>query len=178
MKVLDLLAEIEEICDTASKMPLVSNKILIDKSEMLEIIKEIRQVLPEEIQQAQFVMNERQRILEQAKQEYELLLKDAEKQAEQMVDQNEITVQAKQRAREIMTNAENKSLQLKMGTFEYIDKALYDFQTQVDQLHEKYFGDMIENLQRTFDEINNRLQHNREEIKNLAYKTQVDGEQA
>ena len=175
MKVLDLLAEIEEICDTSAGVPLMSNKILVDKGEMLEIVKEVRQVLPEEVQQAQFVMNERQRILEQAKEEYELLIQDAEKQAAQMVDQNEITVQAKQRAREIMTKAENQSMQLKMGTFEYIDKTLYDFQTQVDQLHEKYFGDMVSSLDKSFNEINNRLQNNREEIKNLAYQTQVEG---
>jgi vacuolar-type H+-ATPase subunit H len=176
MKVLDLLDEIEEICETSSGMPLISHKIVIDKTEMLEIVGEIRQALPDEIQQAQFIKNERQRILDEAKHEYELLIKDAEKQAEIMVDRHEITSQAKQRARDILGNAERNIKQLKMGTFEYIDKILFDFQEKMDLLNGKYFGEMFTSLQTTFEEINGKLLENRSEIKELAYKTQVEGD--
>jgi DNA anti-recombination protein RmuC len=176
MKVLDLLDEIEEICETSAGMPLISNKIVIDKAEMLEIVEEVRQALPDEIQQAQFIKNERQRILDEAKHEYELLIKDAEKQAEIMVDQNEITSRAKQRARDILGNAERNVKQLKMGTFEYIDKILFDFQEKMDLLNGQYFGEMFTNLQTTFEDINGKLMENRNEIKDLAYKTQVEGD--
>ncbi|MDR1028419.1 MAG: ATPase [Clostridiales Family XIII bacterium] len=176
MKVLDLLDEIEEICETSASMPLISNKIVIDKAEMMEIVGEIRQTLPEEVQQAQFIKNERQRILDEAKHEYELLIKDAEKQVEIMVDQSEITSQAKQRARDMLNNAENNVKQLKMGTFEYIDKILFDFQEKMDLLNGKYFGEMFTNLQTTFEQINGKLMENRNEIKDLAYKTQVEGD--
>ncbi|MDR2487297.1 MAG: ATPase [Clostridiales Family XIII bacterium] len=174
MQVLDLLDEIEEICETSAKMPLVTSKIVIDKSEMLEIVKDIRQALPDEIQQAQFIKNERQRILDEAKHEYELLIRDAEKQAEILVDQHEITEQAKQRGREIMQGAESNAKHLKMSTFEYIDKILFDFQEKMDLLNGKYFGEMFGNLQQTFEAINAKLLENRNEIKELAYKTQVE----
>ena len=75
MKVLELLNEIEEIVDTSSGFPL-TGKILVDADEILEIVKEIRIELPDEIQQAQWIKEERQRILEEAK-EHENLLKDA-----------------------------------------------------------------------------------------------------
>ncbi|MDR1953226.1 MAG: ATPase [Clostridiales Family XIII bacterium] len=176
MKVLDLLDEIEEICETSAGMPLISNKIVIDKAEMLEIVGEVRQALPDEIQQAQFIKNERQRILDEAKHEYELLIKDAEKQVEIMVDQSEITSQAKLRARDIIGNAERNVKQLKMGTFEYIDKILFDFQEKMDLLNGQYFGEMFTNLQTTFEDINGKLLENRNEIKELAYKTQVEGD--
>jgi vacuolar-type H+-ATPase subunit H len=176
MKVLDLLDEIEEICETSAGMPLISNKIVIDKAEMLEIVGEVRQALPDEIQQAQFIKNERQRILDEAKHEYELLIKDAEKQVEIMVDQSAITSQAKQRARDILGNAERNVKQLKMGTFEYIDKILFDFQERMDLLNGQYFGEMFTNLQTTFEDINGKLLENRNEIKELAYRTQVEGD--
>jgi vacuolar-type H+-ATPase subunit H len=176
MKVLDLLDEIEEICETSASMPLITSKIVIDKNEMLDILKEVRLVLPEEIQQAQFIKNERQRILDEAKHEYELLIRDAEKQVEIMVDQNEITEQAKQRGRDILQNAEANAKHLKMSTFEYIDKILFDFQEKMDIMNGKYFGDMFSNLQQTFEAINGKLLENRNEIKELAYKTQVDGD--
>ena len=57
MKVLELLDEIEEIIDTSSGFPL-TGKILVDAEELLEIVKEIRIELPDEIQQAQWINEE------------------------------------------------------------------------------------------------------------------------
>jgi vacuolar-type H+-ATPase subunit H len=175
MKVLDLLDEIEEIVETSANMPL-TNKIIVDKGEMLEIVSEIRQVLPDEIQQAQFIKNERARILDEAKHEYELLIRDAEKQAATLVETNAITVRAKQQGKEILSTAEENAKNLKMGTYEYMDKILYDFQEKMDYLNSQYFGEMFENLQNTFEGINDKLQENRNEIKEMAYKTKVEGE--
>ena len=175
MKVLDLLDEIEEICETSANMPL-TNKIIVDKGEMLEIVSEIRQVLPDEIQQAQFIKNERARILEEAKHEYELLIRDAEKQAASLVENNAITLRAKQQAQDIMSSTEENSRTLKMGTYEYMDKILFDFQEKMDYLNSQYFGEMFENLQNTFEGINDKLQENRNEIQEMAYKTKAEGE--
>ena len=81
MKVLELLEEIEEIVDTASGFPL-TGKIMIDSQELLELVREIRVELPDEIQQAQWIKNERERILTEAKKEYETVIADAQAQAE------------------------------------------------------------------------------------------------
>ena len=51
MRVLELLEEIEEIVDTAAGFPL-TGKIMVDSQELLEIVREIRAELPDEIQQA------------------------------------------------------------------------------------------------------------------------------
>jgi vacuolar-type H+-ATPase subunit H len=155
-------------------MPLISNKIVVDKAELTEIVKEVRQALPDEIQQAQFIKNERQRILDEAKQEYELLIKDAEKQAEIMVGQHEITEHAKERANEIMTNTEQNVKKLKMNTFEYIGNILLDFRKTMDTVEGKYFHEMFTNMQQTFETIGRKLDESRNDIKELEYKTQVD----
>ena len=63
MRVLELLDEIEEIVDTSSGFPL-TGKILVDAEELMEIVREIRLELPDEIQQAQWIKEERQRILQ------------------------------------------------------------------------------------------------------------------
>ena len=91
MKVLELLDEIVEIVDTSSEVPL-TGKILVDAEEILEIVKEIRVELPDEIQQAQWIKEERQKILEEARKEYEKIVADAKDQAATMIDTNEITV--------------------------------------------------------------------------------------
>ena len=99
MKVLELLEEIEEIVDTASGFPL-TGKIMIDADELLEIVKEIRTELPEEIQQAQWIKGEQRRILAEAKDEYESVIRDARRQAEALIDNNDITIKAKIKAEE------------------------------------------------------------------------------
>jgi len=173
MKVLDLLEEIVEICDTAAGVPLM-NKIMVDKAELIEIVGDIRKALPDEIQQAQFIKDERERILNDAKEEYETIIRDAEQRAELLMDQHEITTRAKQRAREIEERAAAGAKQLKMSTYDYVDKELYDFQGKMEELNSHYFGEMFSNLQNTFKGIDDRLSENRNEIRELSYKTQMD----
>lgn len=174
MKVLELLDEIEEIVDTSSGFPL-TGKILVDADEILEIVKEIRVELPDEIQQAQWIKDERQRILDEAKNEYETILKDAKVQAESLIENDDITVKAKMRANEIMRVAENNARALKMATFDYVDSILYNFQDKVDQMNAVYFTDMYNNLQDTFEKINGTIAENRNEIKDMIYRAQMEG---
>ncbi len=173
MKVLELLDEIEEIVDTSSGFPL-TGKILVDAEEILEIVKEIRVELPDEIQQAQWIKDERQRILEEAKREYETILKDAKSQAEALIENDDITVKAKLRADEIMRVAEANVKALKMSTFDYIDSILYNFQEKMDQMNSVYFHDMFNSLQNTFEKVNNTIGDNRNEIKEMVYRTQIE----
>ncbi|HHU18156.1 MAG TPA: ATPase [Clostridiales bacterium] len=173
MKVLELLDEIEEIIDTSSGFPL-TGKVLVDADEIREILKEIRIELPDEIQQAQWIKDEKQRILQEAKQEYEAILKDAKVQAEALIENDDITVKAKMRANEIMNVAEANVKTLKLSTFDYIDSILYNFQDKMDQLNAIYFQEMFSNLQNTFDKINSTIAENRSEIKEMIHKTQME----
>ena len=127
MKVLELLAEIEDIVDTASGFPL-TGKIMVDSNELLEIVNDIRAALPDEIQQAQWIKNERDRILDEARNEYETIVRDAQNQAETLVSKNEIVSKARARAEEMMAATEENSRQLKMSTYDYVDGILFDFQ--------------------------------------------------
>jgi DNA anti-recombination protein RmuC len=177
MKVLELLDEIEDIIDTSSGFPL-TGKILVDAEELLEIVREIRIELPDEIQQAQWIKDERQRILDEAKREYEAVLKEARVQAESLIENDDITIKAKARAEEIMRVAEANVKNLKMSTFDYIDSILYNFQDKMDHLNAVYFTDMFNEIQKTFDDINTTLTDNRNEIKDMIYKTQVENDQS
>ena len=77
-------------------------------------------------------------------------------------------------AQEIKDDANINAKILKMKTYDYVDKILYDMQAKMDEMNMRYFGEMYSNLEKTFDQINQTLSANREEIKDLAYKTQND----
>ncbi len=173
MKVMELLDEIIEIIDTASGMPL-SSKIIVDAKELREIVDEIRADLPEEIQQARWIKNERDRILEEAKSKYDSVLSMAKRQAEELVETHTITAQANKRAADLMNTTQNNIRQLKMSTYDYVDGILFDFQEKMEELSEVYFNDMFKRLETTFNEVNVTLATNREEIKEMAYKTSMN----
>lgn len=175
MKIFELLDEIEEIIETGTSFPL-TGKIIVDGIEVLEILKEIRMELPDEIQQAQWIKSERQRILDEAKEEYEAVLKEARIQAENLIEDDDITVKAKKRADEIMRTAELNVKNLKLSAFEYVDTILYDFQNKVDSMSELFFSEIYNDLQGHFDKVNHVLAENRNEIKDMAYKTQIEDE--
>ena len=126
------------------------------------------------MQQAKWIRDERDRILAEAKAEYERIIREAKKQADYLVETDDITKRATKLAGEILEDAEVNARMLKMKTYDYVDKMLYDMQGKMDELNMKYFGEMYTNLSHTFEEIGATLNSNREEIKALAYKTQSE----
>lgn len=77
MDVLLLLDALENIVEKAGGIPL-SAKIVVNKDELIDIIKDIRIKLPDEIKQAQWIREERQKILSDAKREAEGISKEYE----------------------------------------------------------------------------------------------------
>lgn len=173
MTVLELLDEIEDIVDTAPGLPL-TGKVMIDANELLEVVREIRLSLPDDVQQAKWVKEEKERILAEAKAEYEKIIVEANKQAEYLVNTHDITVKAQKLAEEIRSEAEEYCKFLKMRTYDYVDKILYDMQVKMADLNVKYLDEMFSNLGKSFESIDNVLQNNRDEIKEMAYRTQND----
>lgn len=173
MKVLELLEELEDIVDAATKVPMMS-KVMVEAEDIFSIVREIRLALPDDVQQAKWIRDERDRILEDAKNEYERIIREAKKQADYLVETDEITMRATKLSQEIRQDAEVHAKLLKMRTYDYVDKMLYDMQAKMDELNLKYFGEMYTNLDKTFSIINQTLSDNRDEIKQLAYQTQND----
>ena len=173
MKVMELLEELEDIVDAATKVPMMS-KVMVEAEDIFGIVREIRLALPDDIQQAKWIRDERDRILSDAKTEYEKIIREAKKQADYLVETDDITLRATRVAQEIRDDAEMNAKLLKMKTYDYVDKMLYDMQAKMDELNMKYFGEMYSSLENTFNTINSTLEANREEMKELAYKTQND----
>ncbi len=171
MKVLDLLNEIKEIIETAGGFPL-TGKVLVDAGEVLEILDEIQVSLPEEIQQAQWIKNERSRILDEAKREYENTLKEARLQAEQMVENDQITARAKDRADEITRVALENAKSIKLSALDYMDNLLYGMQEKFDSMNQEYLNAMFEKTQETMSQVGNMLNDNRHELKDMELRIQ------
>lgn len=171
MKVLHLLDELEDVIESSSGFPL-TGKMLVDGNEVLEIIKEIRVELPDEIQQAQWIKEERQRILAEAQKESDMMIKDAKSNIESMVENDDLSVKARIKAEEILENAEQGASEMKKNALEYVDNILGDLQTKLEKLQATYINEMFTGLQKNFDSIGDVVSNNRNEIRSMLYKNQ------
>lgn len=123
MEILSILETLEDVIEKSLTVPLIG-KSLVDKEEILEIVKEIRLKLPDDIKQAKWVKEERQRILLEAQKEANNILKDAEGKIQSLVDEHEITKKAYEQANEIIANAQKNAREIRLGTREYADSLL------------------------------------------------------
>lgn len=123
MEIFTLLETLEDIMEKSRNVPF-SDKCIVDKEEVLEIIKEVRLKLPDELKQAKWIKEERQRILVEAQNEADEIIKEAENRIISMIDEHEITRKAYEKKVEIIETANEMSREIKSGTEEYADSVL------------------------------------------------------
>ena len=123
MEIFTLLEALEDMLDKSRKIPF-SSKCIVSKEEILDIIKDIRIKLPDELKQAKWIKEERQRILVEAQNEADDIIKEAENRIISMIDEHEITKKAYEKKVEIIETANEMSREIKSGTEEYADNVL------------------------------------------------------
>ena len=121
MKMEDLLNELQEMVNDAKGMPFASDKVVLSRDTILDILDEIEDAVPTEVRQAKNIVNDRNQILSQAKKEAEEIIKQAEERRKAMIDQHEITKQAHAQAVEILTDAKAKAAGVKKAANQYVD---------------------------------------------------------
>ena len=123
MEIFTLLETLEEAIERSKTIPF-SGKCMADREEILDIIKEIRIKLPDELKQAKWVKEERGRILVEAKKEAEDIVKEAENRIISMIDEHEITRKAYEQKAQIIATANEMSREISKGTKDYADNLL------------------------------------------------------
>ena len=131
MEIFELLETLEDIIEKSRNVPF-SSKGIVDKEEMLDLIKEIRLKLPDELKQAKWVKEERQRILVEAQKEANDVVKEAENRIISMIDEHEITKKAYEQKAEIIEAANEMSREISNGTKAYADNILAGVQVTLE----------------------------------------------
>ena len=143
MEIFTLLETLEEILEQSKKLPF-TDKAVVDKEAILEVIKEIRLKLPDELKQAKWIKEERQRILTEAQKEANDIVKEAETRIISMIDEHEITKKAYEQKNQIMEAANENSRQITQGAKEYADNILADLEGKLEKVLKEISQDRIE----------------------------------
>jgi len=162
--VLKLLDELEEIIDESRSVPFSSGKVSVNKDDILEIITDIRNKLPNEIKQSKWILEERNKILADSEREAEEMIKKAEEHMNQLIDEHEVTKKAYENADEIVEKGKQTSKTMRIGAVEYTDGILMDTQDRLKELQHS-----IAEQQNLLNEFINQsldiLYENRQELK-------------
>ena len=77
MEIFTLLETLEDILEKSRTLPF-TDKSIVEKEQILDIIKEIRLKLPDELKQAKWIKEERERIISEAQKDADDIVKEAE----------------------------------------------------------------------------------------------------
>ena len=159
MEIFTLLETLEDILEKSKSLPF-SDKSIIEKGEILDIIKEIRLRLPDELKQAKWIKEERARIINEAQKDAEDIVKEAENRIISMIDEHEITKKAYDKKTEIIADANEMYREITQGTNTYVDGILANIENNMVEL-----GKTLSGVELSIQNALETIQNNRKELK-------------
>lgn len=127
-----LLRRVVDLLEAARPMPL-STSVMIQKDEILELLDEALERLPEELRAARWLLKEREEFLVKVRREGDDILDEARGQAARMVERTEVVKAAEQRARQIIETAEEESRRMRHQVEDFCDQRLSTFEGVLDR---------------------------------------------
>ena len=132
MKSDKLVEDLESIILNAKQMPF-TNKKVVSEEEVLQIIDELKETLPEELVQSKQIIAEREKILADAKQHAYNMIIQAKDYIAKLTEEHELVRQAQERAQQILAQANASSEELKGSSITYAGDVLKYVETTLEK---------------------------------------------
>jgi hypothetical protein len=127
-----LLRRVVDIIGGAKSMPL-SSSVMISKDEVLELLEEALNRLPDELRQSRWLLKEREEFLAKVQSEGDDILAAARVRAERMVQRTEIVREARLAARNTVQEARDHANRMKHEAEDYADQKLAAFEIVLER---------------------------------------------
>lgn len=183
-KILDVIDEIEEFIGSSKSSVMSKDKITIDRNHMFELLEDLRDSLPSEIEAYKKVIENRDAILANAKNEANAILVDAKRMTEQLVDEHEIMQKAYDnanlliddanlKASQIIDKANTEASSIRMSAFNYTDGILSSLEAIIGRSLEEAstrFGSYSEALRSNLEVVSSNRQELLKSMSNMENK--------
>jgi hypothetical protein len=127
-----LLRRVGEMIAGARPMPL-SASVMINKDEVLEMLDEALERLPDELRAARWLLKERDEYLSKTRRDADDILDAARARAERMVQRTEVVKAADLRARHTIDAADEEARRLRLECEDYCDQKLASFEIVLER---------------------------------------------
>jgi hypothetical protein len=121
-----------DLIDTARPAPL-STQVKVDRDELLDLLDQAIERLPDEVRAARWLMKDRDEFLERTQREADDILAAARGQAERMVQRSEVQKAAEASSRRIIEQARAEASRLRNEADDFCDQRLAQFETVLER---------------------------------------------
>jgi len=126
----DVQAKIDELTaqvEGARAMPM-SASCIISRTDFLRVLEELRELLPTELHQAEFVLKDRDEVIEEGRREADRIIEAAHDERTKLVGRTEVFAQAAREAERVLTEATDRSETMRAEVDDYVDTRLANFE--------------------------------------------------
>ena len=123
MDVLELIDELRDLVHGAKRVPL-SDEVRVDKEKLSGLLDRMRSTIPEEIEQARWIVTEREEMLAEAKREAERIVEEAHRRQSQLVAEHQLIRLAERAAQDIIDATRVREREIRLGAEDYAAEIL------------------------------------------------------
>jgi cell division septum initiation protein DivIVA len=125
-----LIDRLETLVNKSRRIPFTSG-VVVSKHECLEIIDQMRITIPQEIDEAKQIKEERERVLVLAQEEAKRVVDQAQEQADLVLDERGLLKEARERSASIIDEARRQAEETTSGADEYAINVLGRLEDQL-----------------------------------------------
>ena len=155
-----IIDEIEEYIDHCKFQPLSTTKIIVNKDQIDELLRELRMKTPEEIKRYQKIIDNKDAIIADAQTKADSMIEEAKAKTDELVSDHEIMQQAyaqanevvslaTQQAQEILDSATVEANSVKASAIQYTDDILANLESIIGHgidIASEHYGQFINEL--------------------------------
>jgi vacuolar-type H+-ATPase subunit H len=135
MDIAGMLQQLEEAVRDAKSMPL-SSSALVNREEVLDMVREMQESLPEEIKQARWIVKDREDLLAKARAEAEKIVEQAREDQLRMARKQEVVQRASDESERILREADEQARGMRRDAEDYADGKLAQFEIALRRILE------------------------------------------
>lgn len=132
MDVHDKLDELAALIEGARSMPM-SASCVVHRGEVLALVDDLRELLPEELRHAEALLDQRESVIEEGRREAGGILDAAHQEHARLVAETEVLADAHREADEVRRTAEDDAASKRHETDEYVDAKLAGFEAVLNK---------------------------------------------
>jgi vacuolar-type H+-ATPase subunit H len=122
-----LLDALERVAGEARSMPL-SSSVMVNRTELMALLRQLREAMPEELAQARWVVREQDGILDHARADAEQILAEARAERDHLVAKQSVVREATAESERIVDAAHGTARQMRLEAEDYVDAKLANFE--------------------------------------------------
>jgi vacuolar-type H+-ATPase subunit H len=129
----DKIDELTAVVENARSMPM-SASCVVNRGEVLGLLEEVRELLPEEFRHASMLLEDRESVVDEGRREANRIIDEARAEQARLVAENEVLTRARQDAQQLLVDAAEEARAMRGEVDDYVDTKLANFEVALDKI--------------------------------------------